>query len=118
MGDLPLVFVERRRVEIADAAGDEREPRRLALAVGDLELAVRGADDRGDPRRRIDDPREVGKTAPLVGKVVDRMIAALRVLDADGVAQCLAGDEIIELPDPAAIFKARLHPAVLSAIDR
>src|SRR5438132_191450 len=46
------------------------------------------------------------------------MIAALRVLDADRVAQRLASDEVIELPDPATIFEAWLDPAVLAAIER
>src|SRR5205823_13741196 len=45
MGDLALVLVELRRVEIADAVDGEPEPRHEAGRVRDLELAARGPEN-------------------------------------------------------------------------
>src|SRR5216683_1194696 len=70
MGDLPLAFSEKARVEVAGAVDRQTEPRRLAGDVGDLQLGARGAEDRAQPSRRVDDARKVGKTAALVGAVV------------------------------------------------
>src|SRR5439155_3168487 len=90
MGDLALVLVELRRVEIADAVDGEPEPRHEAGRVRDLELAARGPENAGDARRRVDDAREIGKAAVLVCLVVQRVIAARRVLDPDRVVEKFA----------------------------
>src|SRR5437764_13476124 len=81
-------------------------------------MAARGAEYAGRPGGRVDDPGDVGEAATLVGAVVDRVIIADRVLDADAVVQVFAGDEIIDLADPAAPFEARLQPFVRAAIHR
>src|SRR5947208_15472165 len=118
MGDLALVLVELRRVEIADAVDGEPEPRHEAGRVRYLELAARGPENAGDARRRVDDAGEIGKAAGLVRLVMQRVIAACRVLDADRVVEKFAGDEIVELADAAAPFEARLHPAMRAALHR
>ena len=118
MGDLALVFAEQARIEIAEAIDREPQPRRLTRIVGDLELAARRAEDRAHPRRRVDDSRDIRKAALLVADIVQRVEARGGVLDADGVVEVVASNEIIDLADTPAIFEARLQPAPATAVHR
>src|SRR5204863_8801587 len=104
MGDLSLVLVELRRVEIADAVDGEPEPRHEAGRVRYLELAARGPENAGDARRRADDAGEIGKAAGLVRLVMQRVIAAWRVLDAVRVVEKFARAELVDLADGGTPF--------------
>ena len=119
MGDLALVFVE-IEAELKSLMPLTVSPRLgvWPAMLRDLELAARGAEDGGQPRRRVDDAGDIGKPARLGGDVVDRVEGRGRVLDPLGVVQILAGGVIIDLADPAALFGARLKRRLLAAIQR
>jgi len=61
MVDLALVFVERRRGKIADAADGKPKAGGLAGDLRDLKLTARNAEDGGQSRRRVDDAGDVAK---------------------------------------------------------
>ena len=105
-GDLTLTLTEGSGREVRGAVDRKSEPRCQAGDIGDLELAPGSAENSGQARIRVDNAGNIGEAAALVGAVVDRVVAAARVLDADAVVQIFASHEIIDAPDPSGIASA------------
>ena len=79
-------------------------------------MAPGGPENTCQARILVENAGNVGEAARLVAEVVDRNIAAGRVLDADRVVQEFAGGVIIDLANASAPFGARLKPRVRAAI--
>ena len=85
--------------------------------VGDLKCGVRYAAHEGQAAGRIDHGREVEKAFLLRRAVVDRFIRRRRIFYSEIVLQIAPGQEILGLPDRAAVFETRCDGAVAAAID-
>src|SRR6516164_2895880 len=107
--DLALVLVQGDRGKIGDAVYGEPEARSLARDLRDLELTARCTKNGSQSRRRIENPGHITKPLWLLGPVVDSIEGGSRVLDTLLVSQVFAGEVIVDLPDPAAPFGARLE---------
>ena len=94
-------LIDQGRWEIADTVYREPQTRGLTRDLRDLEPAPRGAENGGQPARRIDDAGDVGKAAWLLGIVVDRVPGRRRVFDPLGILQIFASEVVIDLTNGA-----------------
>ena len=96
----------------------ERERRRLARNVGDLEAVVRRPEQQADATLRVEQVRQVAERLALMRLVVDRGALGRRVLDADLVAEVRAGEVVAEGTRRAEQLEARLDVAVAADGER
>ena len=118
IGNLALVLVEQRGIEIADPIDGQAETRGLPGIVGYLKFTARDAKDRAYPRRRVDDAGDVTEPSRLRRDVMNGVEGRRRVFDALGIVQHLAGCEIVDPAGGPAIFRTRLKRRLLAAIER
>ena len=101
---------------VDDAVDRQPEDGLLAVQVRNLELADGSAEHERDAVVVVEDVFEIAEAVILRGVIVDRIRAAVGRLDAQVVAQKVAGDEVAEGSRAAAVVEARLNRAVAAAV--
>ncbi len=101
LGILELVFLELRRTEggagLAKRACDHRiSDGSLSRVVRNLECGGESSGDQAEPRVRVNEGRQVSEALVLVGVVVDREIAACRILQSFIRCQIPSGEKILD----------------------
>ena len=111
---LELVLAHfRRRI---DRHAFQREQLRLIGVRGNLKMIDRRSRDQAQPRRRINEVREVSKEVALVAGVVNRRRPRRGRLDAAIGAQVLPRHEVAEVALRSAVLEARLRRSALPAV--
>ena len=112
---LELIFIDpRRRI---DRNARELKDLRLIRIRPNLEMVHVRTGDQTEPRGRAQKIRKISEPLALVGLVVNRRRPRRRRLDTAGGAEVLAGHEIAELADRAAVLEARLYRRALPAVE-
>ena len=113
---LELGLVDLSGVEVGDAI--DRERRDLVRVVRDLEVADERPEDARELARRVHEIVEIGEAVSLLGVVMDGLVRLSRGgrVDADAVLQEVPRDEVVESPDLAAVFRARIDPRMTASV--
>ncbi len=121
VGDFALILVELIAQEVA-LSGDRQSGTDLRgqqpRLVGNLEAVVGAADEEGHTIAVVQDVLEVAEAMVLAGVIVKRRGQSVGRLDAQAVADEVAGDEERVGAGGSAVVESRLHRSVTAAVQR